>query len=85
MSTELITKKDVGSVLALPNIVEREGAKTTERFLEFFAAHPNPGETGKGSVGVSQRACSEENQNPVAVLNRDGQNQDEQALRAGQR
>ena len=35
----MITKKDAGSALALPNIVEREGAQTTERFLEFFAAN----------------------------------------------
>jgi site-specific recombinase XerD len=39
MSTELITRQDAGNALALPNIVSREGAKTTKRFLEFFAAN----------------------------------------------
>jgi site-specific recombinase XerD len=47
VSTELILledqkavgRKDAGSAIALPNIVEREGPKTTKRFLEFFTAN----------------------------------------------
>ena len=47
MSTELILpedqkavgRKDAGSAIALPNLIEREGPKTTKRFLEFFTAN----------------------------------------------
>jgi len=40
VSTDLIIRTDPGAgALALPGIIEREGPKTTKRFLEFFIAN----------------------------------------------
>lgn len=54
-STELATRNDAGSALALPNIIEREGAKTTERFLEYFTVNiPNKNTREAYARGVAQ-------------------------------
>jgi integrase/recombinase XerD len=39
MSQELITRKNTSGALTLPDIITREGERTTKRFLEFFTAN----------------------------------------------
>ena len=39
MSQELVIRKTTTGALALPNLITREGERTTKRFLEFFTAN----------------------------------------------
>lgn len=39
MSQSLVIRKNTSGALALPNLITREGERTTKRFLEFFTAN----------------------------------------------